>query len=93
MAQMLLASVLRFPMLQSGRCRSVVMTRCDVLVVGGTHGNEINGAWLVDQWREQPDLLESAGLSLALEMVTPKPVRSTVATSTETSTAASRRIV
>ena len=24
------------------------MTRCDVLVVGGTHGNEINGAWLVD---------------------------------------------
>ena len=48
------------------------MTRCDVLVVGGTHGNEINGAWLVDQWREQPDLLESAGLSLALEIGNPE---------------------
>ena len=48
------------------------MTRCDVLVVGGTHGNEINGAWLVDQWREQPDLLETAGLSLALEIGNPE---------------------
>ena len=34
------------------------MAGCDVLVVGGTHGNEVNGAWLVDQWREQPALLD-----------------------------------
>ena len=48
------------------------MTRCDVLVVGGTHGNEINGAWLVDQWRDQQDLLDTAGLSLALEIGNPE---------------------
>ncbi len=48
------------------------MTRCDVLVVGGTHGNENNGAWLVDQLRDQPDLLETAGLSLALEIGNPE---------------------
>ena len=48
------------------------MTRCDVLVVGGTHGNEINGAWLVDQWRDQQDLLDAAGLSLALEIGNPE---------------------
>ena len=27
------------------------MTGSDVLVVGGTHGNELNAAWLIDQWR------------------------------------------
>ena len=48
------------------------MARCDVLVVGGTHGNEVNGAWLVDQWREQPSLLDTAGLSLALEIGNPE---------------------
>ena len=48
------------------------MTRCDVLVVGGTHGNEINGAWLVDLWRDQQDLLDAAGLSLALEIGNPE---------------------
>ena len=48
------------------------MAGCDVLVVGGTHGNEVNGAWLVDQWREQPALLETAGLSLALEIGNPE---------------------
>ena len=48
------------------------MARCDVLVVGGTHGNEVNGAWLVDQWREQPALLDTAGLSLALEIGNPE---------------------
>jgi len=42
-----------------------------VLVVGGTHGNELNGPWLLDQWRRQGE----AGLSgsLALELVIGNP--------------------
>ena len=51
------------------------MTGSDVLVVGGTHGNELNAAWLIDQWRLQPDLLEACGLKLALEIGNPEARR------------------
>ena len=51
------------------------MSRSDVLVVGGTHGNELNAAWLIDQWRLQPDLLDACGLMLALEIGNPKARR------------------
>ena len=35
-----------------------------VLVVAGTHGNEINAPWLLDQWQKQPDLIETCGLEV-----------------------------
>ena len=39
------------------------MTSCDVLVVAGTHGNELNAPWLLKQWDRQPELIDSIGLS------------------------------
>ena len=32
-----------------------------VLVVAGTHGNEINAPWLLEQWRQQPHLIQTHG--------------------------------
>ena len=40
------------------------MAASDVLVVAGTHGNELNAPWLLQQWNHQPDLINSAGLSI-----------------------------
>ncbi len=42
-----------------------------VLVVGGTHGNERNGLWLLDQWRQHPGQLHRHGL--AIELVVGNP--------------------
>jgi aspartoacylase len=42
-----------------------------VLVVAGTHGNERNAPWLLEQWRQQPQLLDKAGLALQLEIGNP----------------------
>ena len=41
------------------------MAISDVLVVAGTHGNELNAPWLFEQWALQPDLLPSAGLEIS----------------------------
>ena len=30
------------------------MPHCDVLVVAGTHGNELNAPWLLEQWDRNP---------------------------------------
>nr|WP_115093454.1 aspartoacylase [Synechococcus sp. UW106] len=38
------------------------MTSCGVLVVAGTHGNEVNAPWLLRQWQANPDLIDAAGL-------------------------------
>jgi len=40
------------------------MTASDVLLVAATHGNELNAAWLIEQWQQQPDLLKDHGLAL-----------------------------
>ena len=32
-----------------------------VLVVAGTHGNEVNGLWLLDQWATRSDLIDPCG--------------------------------
>ena len=40
------------------------MNSFDVLVVGGTHGNEVNAPWLLDQWGLHPELLDVSGLSV-----------------------------
>lgn len=42
-----------------------------VLVVAATHGNERNAPWLLEQWRERPELLATAGLALQLEIGNP----------------------
>ncbi len=42
-----------------------------VLVVAATHGNERNAPWLMEQWRQQPQLLNAAGLELQLEIGNP----------------------
>ena len=47
------------------------MVRPRVLVVAGTHGNEINGPWLLDQWRQQPVLIDSKGLDVQLAIGNP----------------------
>ena len=39
------------------------MPHCDVLVVAGTHGNELNAPWLLEQWERDPALVNAAGLS------------------------------
>jgi aspartoacylase len=43
-----------------------------VLVVAATHGNERNAPWLMEQWRQQPQLLHAAGLELQLEIGNPE---------------------
>ena len=47
------------------------MVRPRVLVVAGTHGNEINGPWLLDQWRQYPALIDSEGLNVQLAIGNP----------------------
>ncbi|MFM7362144.1 MAG: aspartoacylase [Cyanobium sp.] len=42
-----------------------------VLVVGATHGNERNGAWLLEQWRRRPEALEHHGLAVDLVVGNP----------------------
>ena len=33
-----------------------------VLLVAGTHGNEINGIWLFDEWNKSPFLINTHGI-------------------------------
>jgi aspartoacylase len=42
-----------------------------VLVVAGTHGNERNAPWLLQQWQRQPETLAAAGLQLELVLGNP----------------------
>ena len=48
------------------------MGQARVLVVAATHGNERNAPWLMEQWRQRPQLLDSAGLELQLEIGNPE---------------------
>ncbi|MFO8238251.1 MAG: aspartoacylase, partial [Prochlorococcaceae cyanobacterium] len=43
-----------------------------VLVVAGTHGNERNAPWLLEQWRQHPEGLADAGLALRLVLGNPR---------------------
>jgi aspartoacylase len=47
-----------------------------VLVVAGTHGNEVNAPWMMAAWRRQPDLLRASGLDLDLVIGNPSAHRS-----------------
>ena len=42
-----------------------------VLVVAGTHGNERNAPWLIQQWLERPGLLQHHGLEVELAIGNP----------------------
>lgn len=42
-----------------------------LLLVAGTHGNERNAPWLLEHWRQRPQLLASAGLELELMIGNP----------------------
>ena len=44
----------------------------DVLVVAGTHGNEVNAPWLVEQWKQQPDLILQHGLGVQTAIGNPR---------------------
>ena len=42
-----------------------------VLIVGGTHGNECNGPWLLQHWGPEPQQLQRRGLSVRTEIGNP----------------------
>jgi aspartoacylase len=46
-----------------------------VLVVAATHGNERNGGWLMESWRQEPSSLNNSGLELLLEIGNPAAYR------------------
>lgn len=44
--------------------RVPLMTASDVLLVAGTHGNEVNAPWLLDEWQRTPELIDVHGLTV-----------------------------
>ena len=46
-----------------------------VLVVAGTHGNEVNAPWLLQQWERSAGLLESHGLDVVPVIGNPEAQR------------------
>ena len=38
------------------------MKQLQVLLVAGTHGNEINGIWLFDEWKKSSFLINTHGI-------------------------------
>ena len=40
------------------------MAGFQVLLIAGTHGNEINAPWLFDQWSKKPDLIKTNGTNI-----------------------------
>ncbi len=40
------------------------MSNFQILLVAGTHGNEINAPWLFDQWSQAPNLIDTYGLKI-----------------------------
>ena len=51
------------------------MSSCGVLVVAGTHGNEVNAPWLLQQWQANPDLIDTAGLAVQKVIGNPEALR------------------
>ena len=51
------------------------MSRCGVLVVAGTHGNEVNAPWLLQQWQASPDLIDASGLAVQRVIGNPEALR------------------
>lgn len=51
-------------MLQSGISLNGTMADPSVLVVAGTHGNEVNAPWLLEQWQQERSLLQTSDLNV-----------------------------
>ncbi len=51
------------------------MSEVHVLLVAGTHGNEINAPWLFDQWTKQPDIISNYGLKISKAIGNPKALK------------------
>ena len=41
----------------------LLLMELQVLLVAGTHGNEINGIWLFDQWEKSSVLINTYGIN------------------------------
>lgn len=41
------------------------MSKVQVLLVAGTHGNELNAPWLFDQWFHNKDLIQTSGINVS----------------------------
>ena len=48
------------------------MMQLQVLLVAGTHGNEINGIWLFEQWEKSPFLINTNGIKTFKEIGNPE---------------------
>ena len=46
-----------------------------MLLIAGTHGNEINAPWLFKKWRHDPDLIRTSGLMVAKVLGNPKAIK------------------
>ncbi len=49
---------------QAEDCDRILMSGLQVLLVAGTHGNEINAPWLLDQWSKTPELINTHGVGV-----------------------------
>ncbi len=51
------------------------MSETQVLVVAGTHGNEINAPWLFNQWHAHPSLINTYGIRTAAVIGNPEALK------------------
>ena len=51
------------------------MTGLQVLLIAGTHGNEINAPWLFTQWDKNPGLINDQGLRLVKVIGNPEALK------------------
>ena len=49
---------------QAEDCDRILMSGLQVLLVAGTHGNEINAPWLLDKWSQTPELINTHGVGV-----------------------------
>ncbi|KGG16711.1 MULTISPECIES: aspartoacylase [unclassified Prochlorococcus] len=47
------------------------MSSIQLLLVAGTHGNEINAPWIFDQWQKDLNLIDQSGLKVVAEIGNP----------------------
>ena len=51
------------------------MSGLQVLLVAGTHGNEINAPWLFDQWTKYPELISNNDIKVSRTIGNPKALK------------------
>ncbi len=51
------------------------MSEFHVLLIAGTHGNEINAPWLFEQWSKYPGIINSHGLNISKVIGNPKALK------------------